>query len=1056
MNKEIPKGLSVHGSLSSVNSIFKSSSLGQKSSPISKEGAYSVTSAPVMWYSPELTTESWLLPKSRQEILKWIRVFFNLDPYVQCLPGNTQIALLDGTTKTIEELYLENRKNIPLYSISPDGQIVAGSAKEVKLTRRNAQLLKVTLDNGESFECTPDHKIMMRDGSYIEAQNLKENDSLMPLYRRGEVLYKNSKYEQLYNPKTNSWEWTHRVILNFKNLVNKVIHHKNFNKFDNSPDNLVIMSYKEHAKLHAEALHNSSKLDWKKINKASHNRSDVRVTKNKVAILSWLDDTVRKNHTNALKKSESFKKSRVETSQILRKKWQDLTFREEQALKRLLKNTSEKIKIKAIERCQDPNYCSFIGEQVRKSYEQNPELRKSVGIIQQEVQSRPEVSKKKSSKMKQNWMNLEFRNKMKLSHQVINHKVLSVEILTERKDTYDLVSSEPYNNFALACGIFVHNSIIMMHAYYPFSKFDIVTPDKDVTQFYKEVSFNSNFDLFSFLLQASLSYEKFGECVTGDTLIPLLDGRTLSIKKLTSLKDFSNIYVYSLDSKKNIVPGKVINVWKKGNKSVLKITLDNGKSFRCTKDHPIMVRDGSYKEAKDLKVNDSIMPLYRNLSKKGKDDRLIVSIVEEGNEDVYDMEVEKYHNFALDAGVFVHNCIPFGNMYYDDSEKLYKWHKFILLEPELVDIKQEVYEDNPLFELIPTEELKMLVSSVDPLSVERQKRIPDVVKAAIQNGRNIPLDPESVSIVARITDPSAVRGTSAVQSLFKVLIFQDWIRLAQAAFAQRYIFPIEVWTIGDLDKKYIPTDSDLEYWRNMINQAIQQPPFTMVVPPLVKYEAMSTYGKVFPILEQYNYIQDQILVGLGVNKNLILGEGPSFSNLKAIALHKLIMTYKVKRDLFENWMIQKFYRPLAEKNNFYMNVRGKKRLILPQISWYKSLDMDEEEAEKKLYQDLHSKGYVSTKTLFSKFPNLDFYTEAQNLEKEKGTIYDKGDKRIPSEYKLTSSPPSSEELPFGEKFTFPETTPEVMKTPETTPEVVTPEIPAPSAPVVPGGAPTGV
>jgi len=35
----------------------------------------------------------------------------------------------------------------------------------------------------------------------------------------------------------------------------------------------------------------------------------------------------------------------------------------------------------------------------------------------------------------------------------------------------------------------------------------------------------------------------------------------------------------------------------------------------------------------------------------------IVSVEGVGFEDVYDFEVEKYHNFALSSGVFVHNCV---------------------------------------------------------------------------------------------------------------------------------------------------------------------------------------------------------------------------------------------------------------------------------------------------------------------------------------------------------------------------------------------------------------
>ena len=107
------------------------------------------------------------------------------------------------------------------------------------------------------------------------------------------------------------------------------------------------------------------------------------------------------------------------------------------------------------------------------------------------------------------------------------------------------------------------------------------------------------------------------------------------------------------------------------------------------------------------------------------------------------------------------------------------------------------------------------------------------------------------------------------------------------------------------------------------------------------------------------------------------------------------MVYKTIRDQFENWMIKHFFRPLAEKNGLYKMVKGRKKYILPTISWYKSLDIEERDQERKLYYDMWKAGIISTETLFGKFPDLDFSTEGIKLEKERGTIFDKGDKRLP-------------------------------------------------------------
>jgi len=52
---------------------------------------------------------------------------------------------------------------------------------------------------------------------------------------------------------------------------------------------------------------------------------------------------------------------------------------------------------------------------------------------------------------------------------------------------------------------------------------------------------------------------------------------------------------------------------------IIKVILDNGEEIKCTPDHPFMLRDGAYKNAKDLKPQDSLMPIYAKLY-NGKDD----------------------------------------------------------------------------------------------------------------------------------------------------------------------------------------------------------------------------------------------------------------------------------------------------------------------------------------------------------------------------------------------------------------------------------------------------
>jgi tRNA-splicing ligase RtcB len=182
-------------------------------------------------------------------------------------------------------------------------------------------------------------------------------------------------------------------------------------------------------------------------------------------------------------------------------------------------------------------------------------------------------------------------------------------------------------------------------------------------------------------------------CFTGDTLVPLADGKSYPLVELASrAREFA---VYSCTDAGRIVAAKAIARLTRRNAPLVKVVLDNGEEIKCTPDHQFMLRDGSYREAKDLKNGTSLMPFY---SKKDKDgytliqqnysgiyekadlivagsDRLnaipkstenrplvlnnhkvveVISLSEQ--QDVYCLTVPEYHNFALTAGVFVHNC----------------------------------------------------------------------------------------------------------------------------------------------------------------------------------------------------------------------------------------------------------------------------------------------------------------------------------------------------------------------------------------------------------------
>lgn len=136
-------------------------------------------------------------------------------------------------------------------------------------------------------------------------------------------------------------------------------------------------------------------------------------------------------------------------------------------------------------------------------------------------------------------------------------------------------------------------------------------------------------------------------CLTGDTVVNTIFGGR-KIKDLVG--KFGFVWSYNEKRKKKCIRPFFGVKKTRENQPILKITIENGKVVRCTPDHRILT-DNGWIEAKYLTQSSKIIDINAA--------HLVgVSKIEvEPNEDVYNMEVMGTHNFAVNGGVIVHNCM---------------------------------------------------------------------------------------------------------------------------------------------------------------------------------------------------------------------------------------------------------------------------------------------------------------------------------------------------------------------------------------------------------------
>jgi DNA gyrase B subunit len=337
-----------------------------------------------------------------------------------CFVGDTKVALVDGRSLSFKELVAEQEqgKQNFCYTIRQDGQIGVEKIINARVTKKNAQVVKVTLDNGETITCTPDHRFMLRDGSYKPAASLTSNDSLMPLYRQfsaqSETGITIDGYEMVWDVSSDSWLFTH-LLADWYNRWQGIYrledgdhcHHIDFNKLNNNPTKQKYWGDEANKRAQAERVRNYFA-----------------------------------NHPEA----------KQELSLTAQKQWQNQD---------LLAWRSEKTKEQWTDEFRAKRRAALTQTYYRKTLAALKQVEIEQGELDLTSYNQYRLSSKDKFLLRFDTFVARYfdgnRDKACEAIALYNHRVIKVEAIEERFDVYDLEVPHTHN-FALASGVFVHNS----------------------------------------------------------------------------------------------------------------------------------------------------------------------------------------------------------------------------------------------------------------------------------------------------------------------------------------------------------------------------------------------------------------------------------------------------------------------------------------------------------------------------------------------------------------------------------------------------------------------
>lgn len=149
-------------------------------------------------------------------------------------------------------------------------------------------------------------------------------------------------------------------------------------------------------------------------------------------------------------------------------------------------------------------------------------------------------------------------------------------------------------------------------------------------------------------------------CLTGDTLVHT-EHDAIPICELVGKS--GNVWSYNIHTgKPELKPFTDCRMTQLVARLYIIKTVD-GRTIKCTHEHPILTERG-YVEARNIKTTDSIVDILLGLVR-------VAEVRVGGLGAVYNMEVADNHNFAVNDGLIVHNCMD-AFRYFVNTEKIYR------------------------------------------------------------------------------------------------------------------------------------------------------------------------------------------------------------------------------------------------------------------------------------------------------------------------------------------------------------------------------------------------
>lgn len=245
-----------------------------------------------------------------------------------------------------------------------------------------------------------------------------------------------------------------------------------------------------------------------------------------------------------------------------------------------------------------------------------------------------------------------------------------------------------------------------------------------------------------------------------------------------------------------------------------------------------------------------------------------------------------------------------------------KFTNITLLDPDDVDIKSHplLGVEHSLVYLREMTNIKRMAEEDENFASVLEKRVDKKLYEAIMDEEPFLIPDFNVAHIANFSSPKSVRGTGLVHSVLNLLFYKTKLEKALIAAADRFINPTTIYVLSPTLENTEITQRDIDEFTELIEAARRGQVSEIVY--WQKVDVKQNNSKLPSLASEFNRVNDEIMIGLLVNKSIISANGPTW-NAASIAKRILISRYMLMRDLIEDYLREKVFKPIAEAQMFY-------------------------------------------------------------------------------------------------------------------------------------------